>query len=146
MGRAVLVLSMLFIGILLFGCTGGNKQNYSNYQNQTYANYTENHSSSNTGNVNISSFEFSVPSELPTAYVGMPYFYSFCNLQPVEELDSFDSNCGLNVTAVNPQGGTPPYEIVAEEAPGSYIVQVGSVHPSLDGSSLGSKGCPSTPA
>jgi hypothetical protein len=60
-------------------------------------------------------FEFSVPSELPVAYVGKSYFYSFCSPQP-EKVEVYDGEygyfCGMNITTTNPKGGKPPYSFV----------------------------------
>jgi len=107
----------LFIGVLLFsalflliGCTqqGGHQENITN---QTIQNVTEN----KTGD-----FQFSLPSELPIAYVGTPYFYSFCNPEPTGTPSEFAGYaCGKEGNSVNPKGGTPPYYI-STEVTGGY--------------------------
>jgi hypothetical protein len=103
------IISKLIIGaillqilLFLFGCTqqGGHQENITN---QTIQNVTEN----KTGD-----FEFTVPSELPIAYVGTPYFYSFCNPEPTGTPSEFVGYaCGKEGNSVNPKGGTPPYYI-----------------------------------
>jgi len=56
--------------------------------------------------------ELSVPSELPVAYVGKPYFYSICDPQSEKELDDiYTRGCGSGATSINPKGGTPPYDV-----------------------------------
>ena len=119
MKNAILLLSVLLIGVFLFGCT-----NQGNNNGGDNTNVQPNITVQPEKNVTVKpgSLEFSVPSELPVAYVGKPYFYSFCNPSVIADPDSDTYNCGVNVTAVNPRGGTPPYQIVAEELPGEWSV------------------------
>ena len=51
---------------------------------------------------------FSVPSKLPTAIVGNPYAYSFCEPDNARS----GSVCGGLTPATNPRGGKPPYSII----------------------------------
>jgi hypothetical protein len=89
--HTIICIALLSLLLFLNGCT---KQE--SYENQTLQKITE--------------FEFSVPSELPTAYVGKPYFYSFCDPQP-KKVEVYDGEymyvCGGNVTTTNPKGGEP---------------------------------------
>jgi len=85
MKSAIFVLSALMIGIFLFGCVT-NQVNHNEENNITVqSNITTQQNVTEPG-----ALDFSVPSELPTAYVGKPFSYSF----------------------VNPTGGKPPYTFV----------------------------------
>lgn len=93
---------MFIFGILLFGCTGSGGNGGNNNANTTNNTVT---------NVTVDGFSFSLPSELPIAYVGTPYFYSFCNPEPTGEPSGFFGYACGEETAVNPSGGESPYYI-----------------------------------
>lgn len=58
--------------------------------------------------------EFSAPVELPTAFVGKPFIFSFCDPQPAGETKYGETLlCGEGATTKNPTGGTPPYKFSA---------------------------------
>jgi len=103
------LLSVLMIGIFLFGCV----------TNQVIPggedNVTVQPGENTTVQPEPGTFEFSVPSELPIAYVGKPYSYSFCDPQAVEEPEYHDFICGDNVTTKNPTGGESPYSFTFEQ-------------------------------
>jgi len=110
MRSAIFLLSALMIGILLFGCVA----NTVSHNGENNVNVQPNATVQPEKNVTAQpgALEFSVPSELPVAYVGKPYLYSFCDPQSETELESFDTKgCGLDATSINPKGGTPPYEV-----------------------------------
>lgn len=104
-----LLFLILLVGILLFGCATnqGNNNRENNINVQQDANVQPDTP------MQPGAIEFSVPSELPIAYVGKPYFYSFCNPQPAEKPDEYMGTkvCGVDVTSINPKGGTPPYGV-----------------------------------
>ena len=104
MKNAIFVLSALMIGILLFGCVNNQVHyNITNTTNYTVNNNTDdnvNNSIDNNTNVQPGAFEFSVPLELPIAYVGKPYLYSFSSV------------CS---------GGKEPYRIVEESKTDWYV-------------------------
>jgi len=87
MKNAIMLLSVLMIGILLFGCT-----NQSSHVVANNTNVQSNATAQPEKNVTVQpgGLEFSVPSELPIAYVGEPYLYSFSQF------------CS---------GGEPPYDV-----------------------------------
>ena len=92
MKNAMLLLSVLMIGIFLFGCV----------TNQVIHNGEDNVTVQPKNNTTVQpgALEFSVPSELPVAYVGKPYFYSFCDPQPPD-----GKRCGEGFVTKNPTGG-----------------------------------------
>ena len=107
MKNTIFILSALMIGILLFGCVTNNVTN-----NETNVTVQSNTTTQSNTTVQPGALELSVPSELPIAYVGTPYIYSFCNPQSEQETGGFNTHeCGVNVTSTNPTGGKPPYEV-----------------------------------
>ncbi|VVB74924.1 Uncharacterised protein [Candidatus Tiddalikarchaeum anstoanum] len=111
---------VLIAGIVLIsGCTVSVNTGSDNSNNAN--NNAGNNVDNNLGTVSGSDFEFIVPSELPIAYVGRPYLYSFCNPEP-EAQTGFSWTCGVDVTPVNPSGGTPPYEVTVEESQDEWYV------------------------
>ena len=93
----VLVICML--SVLLFGCVKEEVEELKYYEENI------------TVQPNVTgALEFSVPSELPIAYVGKPYFYSFCDPQP-EKPEPNEFTCGKDITPINPKGGEPLYLI-----------------------------------
>ena len=93
MKNAILLLSVLMIGILLFGCTNQGNNNggdNTNVQPNVTSQPGDNVAAQPNATVKPGSLELSVPSELPVAYVGKPYLYSFSQF------------CS---------GGEPPYEV-----------------------------------
>ena len=111
---------ILMLGILLFGCVTPPNYNITNVTNYTVTNNTN---VTNITNVQPGGLEFSLPPELPIAYVGTPYVYSFCNPQPTPmDPGSSEYVCGdNNVTSKNPTGGTPRYWITEESQTKWYI-------------------------
>ncbi|VVB73796.1 Uncharacterised protein [uncultured archaeon] len=108
MKNAVFIVSALLMGLLLSGCiSSGGDHNAINYTNDT--------SDNNAAITNVTSdFRFTVPSELPTAHVGKPFFYSFCDPQS-EATGDFESGCGQNPGSVNPKGGAAPYDVTVRQ-------------------------------
>jgi hypothetical protein len=88
MKNAILLLSVLMIGILLFGCA--TQQVSHNGEENVNVQPEKNVTVQPNVTVKPGGLEFSAPSELPIAYVGKPYLYSF---------SSFCS------------GGKPPYRV-----------------------------------
>ena len=127
MKNAILLLSALIVGILLFGCVS-NKVSYNGENNvNVQPNVTTQQDLTVHPNVTAQpgALEFSVPSELPIAYVGKPYFYSFCDPETAVITASFSSSCGKDVAAKNPTGGKPPYSFDSKIVTGqSYIYDV----------------------
>jgi len=82
MKNAIFVLSALMIGVFLFGCTNQGNHNIINNTNNNITTQPKNNTTVQPG-----ALDLSVPSELPTAYVGKLYSYSF-----------------------SAAGGNPPYE------------------------------------
>jgi hypothetical protein len=99
MKNAIFVLSALMIGILLFGCA---TQQVS-HNGEENVNVQSNITTQQNTTVKPGGLEFSVPSELPVAYVGKPFVYSF-----------------------NPTGGRTPYEITYKLRETAYDGSVGS--------------------
>jgi len=80
MKNAIFVLSVLMIGIILFGCASQQVSHTGEDNVNVQPNVTVQPEKNVT--VQPGGLEFSVPSELPVAYVGTPYFYSlsqFCS-------------------------------------------------------------------
>jgi hypothetical protein len=73
---SIFLLSALMIGIFLFGCTNQGNNNGVNNTVQLGENNTVQPGKNNTA-VQSGALDLSVPSELPTAYVGKPVTYSF---------------------------------------------------------------------
>ena len=101
MKNAIFLLSVLMIGILLFGCAS--QQVIPNGEDNVTVQPNVTAQSNKT--VQPGGLEFSVPSELPIAYVGTPLVYSF-----------------------NPTGGRTPYEITYKLRETAYN---GSEHSAL---------------
>jgi hypothetical protein len=78
MKNAIFLLSALMIGIFLFGCV----TNQVSHNGENNVNVQSNVTAQPEKNVTVQpgGLEFSVPSELPIAYVGKPYFYSFSSV------------------------------------------------------------------
>jgi len=111
--------------LLLFGCVT-NQMNY-NGENNVNNNVTVQPDLTVHPNATVQpgALEFSVPSELPVAYVGKPYFYSFCEPETAVNTSSFSSMCGKDVTAKNPTGGKPPYSFDSKIVTGwKYVYNV----------------------
>lgn len=107
---------LFIVGILLFGCTGNGGQD--NGLNDT-------NGGGNGNGGTASDFSFSLPSELPIAYVGTPYFYSFCDPEPTgESSDFFGYACGEETASVNPSGGNPPYHLSVTTTGGYYSFHI----------------------
>ena len=85
MKNAIFVLSALIIGVFLFGCTNQGNHNIINNTNNNITTQPKNNTTVQPG-----ALDLSVPSELPTAYVGKPVTYSF-----------------------SASGGNPPYEFTS---------------------------------
>ena len=92
MKNSIFLLSALMIGIFLFGCV----------TNQVILNGEDNVTVQPEKNVTVQpgALGFSLPSELPIAYVGKPYLYSFCDPQPPN-----GKKCGEGTVTTNPTGG-----------------------------------------
>ncbi|MDD4353394.1 MAG: hypothetical protein PHN56_02960 [Candidatus Nanoarchaeia archaeon] len=107
------LICVLFACIIFFsGCTA--QTDTLNYNNNDAGTELED-------NDVVSDFEFTVPLELPIAYVGEPYFYSFCSPVP-EKMTGFSLTCGVDVTPVNPKGGSTPYSIIVENLNTDFFV------------------------
>lgn len=132
MNRKILMVSVvvavLMVGILLVGCA--TKSANQVVDNSAISNdLVEDHAVVNNVGVqpdkivSPGTVEFSVPSELPIAYVGQQYTYSFCNPQPTGEPGTFTDTkvCGLNATSLNPKGGTPPYGVHIQSATDWFV-------------------------
>jgi hypothetical protein len=108
MKNTIFLLSVLIIGILLFGCASQQVSHNGEDNISVQPNITTQQNTT----VKPGAFEFSVPSELPVAYVGKPYFYSICDPQPTGTNQYGNKyNCGENVISINPKGGKPPYDV-----------------------------------
>ena len=97
MKNAIFLMSILIVGILLFGCASQQMSHTGedNVNIQPENNTTVQPDVNVQPNVTVKpgGLELSLPSELPVAYVGKPYLYSFSSI------------CS---------GGKPPYRIVEE--------------------------------